>query len=155
MRRRTFLFATFGPAWLAAEENRGPLDTLAYVQRDGLWLRDLPDGRPLRIAAGAKIDSPRTPPGVASGNANPTPLTADARYRDAAPRWPADGRHILFCRIDRVNRQTVWLMLADGGEAEPGAGPVAVDGDEDMAWFGYGGIAWRNALDRRPPGSAE
>jgi Tol biopolymer transport system component len=86
----------------------------------------------------------------ASGMSAPTPLTSDARYRDEEPMWSADGKHILFCRIDRANNKTLWLMAADGGNAAQVAelytdpGLLGVDG----AWFGYYGyIDWRNMVD--------
>jgi WD40-like Beta Propeller Repeat len=62
MRRRTFLLGSLRPAWLGAQQERHGLGTLAYVQPDGLWVRDLPDGRPRRIAAGGQIASPRFSP---------------------------------------------------------------------------------------------
>jgi Tol biopolymer transport system component len=60
MDRRSFLFAA---ASAIAARAAGPaLGTLAYIQSDGLWIRDLPDGEPTRIAEGAKLESPRISP---------------------------------------------------------------------------------------------
>ena len=68
--------------------------------------------------------------------------------------WPADGRHILFCRICRgagetSNIQSVWLMDASGGGAVEVAGPLHSDGAfEGESWFGYyGTIDWRAVMD--------
>jgi Tol biopolymer transport system component len=86
----------------------------------------------------------------ASGMSLPKPLTSDSAYRDEEPMWSADGKHILFCRIDRRNNKTLWLMDAGGANPvqvaelyiDPGVG--AVDG----TWFGYYGyIDWRKMVD--------
>ena len=61
MRRRRFLLGTLG-ASLAARAAAGGLGTLANILRDGLWIRELPDGKPHRLVAGTKIDSPRFSP---------------------------------------------------------------------------------------------
>ena len=58
MRRREFLLGSLGSARLAAQQQVPPLGTLAYVQADGLWVRELPDRRPRQVAAGARIVSP-------------------------------------------------------------------------------------------------
>ena len=86
----------------------------------------------------------------ASGMSLPRPLTSDAAYRDEAPVWSADGKQILFCRMDRRNNKTLWLMRADGGnpvqvaELYTDPGQMGTDG----TWFGYYGyIDWRNMLD--------
>ncbi|HKD07798.1 MAG TPA: hypothetical protein VKB79_18000 [Bryobacteraceae bacterium] len=62
MRRRTFLVGSLGSARLAAGQQVRSLGTLAYVQADGLWVRDLPDGRTRRLAAGTRLASPRFSP---------------------------------------------------------------------------------------------
>jgi hypothetical protein len=62
MRRRSFLFGAMGAAWRGASASwasQEGLGTVAYVRRDGLWIRELPDGTPHRIVNGAKIDSPQ------------------------------------------------------------------------------------------------
>jgi Tol biopolymer transport system component len=86
----------------------------------------------------------------ASGMSAPMPLTSDARYRDEEPMWSADGKHILFCRIDRGNDKTLWLMAADGGNAVQVAALYTDPGllGADGAWFGYYGyIDWRSMVD--------
>jgi Tol biopolymer transport system component len=58
MRRRTFL----GVAVAALGPLRGapvPLGTIAFTQRDGLRLRDLPDGPPRKLINATRIEEPR------------------------------------------------------------------------------------------------
>ena len=78
-------------------------------------------------------------------------LTGDSRYRDEEPMWSADGQQILFCRMSRDNRKTLWLMGADGSNAMQVAGPLYMDPGVlgvDDSWFGYyGSIAWRDMFD--------
>lgn len=62
MRRRAFLLSAIGSGWLAAQPRVQSLGSLAWVQADGLWIRDLPAGRARRIAAGAMLASPRFSP---------------------------------------------------------------------------------------------
>ena len=63
--------------------------------------------------------------------------------------WSADGRYILFCRIDLRDRKSAWLMDASGSApvqtadlyTDPGA--LGVDG----TWFGYyGHMDWSKML---------
>jgi WD40-like Beta Propeller Repeat len=89
----------------------------------------------------------------ASENKPPVQLTSDKRYRDEEPIWLADGRHILFCRIERGSgeddTQTVWMMDAASGAAEQVAGPLYKAGAfEGESWFGYyGTIHWSDMMD--------
>ena len=58
--------------------------------------------------------------------------------------WSANGRHILFGRIDRGNHQTLWLMEAENPSPIQVAGPLG----SDETWFGYYGyIDWRSMVD--------
>jgi hypothetical protein len=85
-----------------------------------------------------------------AGDARPTALTGDERYRDEEPQWSSDGRHILFCRIDEARNRTVWLMRSDGNEPRQVTGPLAPEdpGNPDMNWFGYyGTINWKDRID--------
>ena len=64
MRRRSFLFAAGAAAVssfckLSAQNTLG---TLTWVQSDGLWIRNLPDGSPVKIASGTRLSSPRVSP---------------------------------------------------------------------------------------------
>jgi Tol biopolymer transport system component len=71
-------------------------------------------------------------------------LTWDASYRDEAPMWSANGAHILFCRMAADNTKSVWLMRADGSDAQQIAGPLGADD----SWFGYyGWVDWRSRFD--------
>jgi dipeptidyl aminopeptidase/acylaminoacyl peptidase len=40
----------------------------------------------------------------------PKPVTADPAYRDEAPIWTADGRHLLFARLDKDEKASLWLL---------------------------------------------
>lgn len=64
MLRRSFLVRAAAFAGLSrhARAAAGALGTVAYTHADGLWIRDLPDGKPRLLASGAKIDSPRFSP---------------------------------------------------------------------------------------------
>jgi Tol biopolymer transport system component len=77
-------------------------------------------------------------------------LTDDGRYRDERPMWSADGSHILFGRIDRANRQSLWLTEVERPSPIEVAGPLhALElSGEDGAWFGYYGyIDWGAMMD--------
>lgn len=52
---------------------------------------------------------------VREGEALPRQLTGDALYRDEAPHWSADGGQILFARMTRDGRVSLWLIAAAGG----------------------------------------
>ncbi len=77
------------------------------------------------------------------GAAPPRLLVDDPSYRDERPRWSADGRFILFARLDAADRVSLWLASVDGGapwqvadDLTPDPGPVSV-------WFGfYGTVGW-------------
>ena len=59
--------------------------------------------------------------------------------------WSADGRHILFARIDRGSNQTLWLMDVESPRPIQVAGPLCT---ADETWFGYYGyIDWRTKVD--------
>jgi dipeptidyl aminopeptidase/acylaminoacyl peptidase len=62
MYRRTFLLSTLGTA-LASSMRAAPksLGTLAYVEADGLTVRDLPDGEPRKVL-GTAVEFPRLSP---------------------------------------------------------------------------------------------
>jgi hypothetical protein len=80
----------------------------------------------------------------ASGINRPKQITNDDHYRDEEPMWSRDGTHILFCRMDRSDVRTLWLMGRDGENPIQVSGPFSVDKD----WFGYYGyIDWRQTFD--------
>ena len=59
MQRRAFLLGVCTTALLSCARKPG-LGTVAYVQADGLWVRDLPDGRPRKVSTGGR--TPRFSP---------------------------------------------------------------------------------------------
>lgn len=80
----------------------------------------------------------------ASGINRPKQVTNDDHYRDEEPMWSMDGTHILFCRMDRSDVGTLWLMDRGGENSIQVSGPFSVEGD----WFGYYGyIDWRQTFD--------
>jgi len=65
MQRRTFLFGMAGAALASplpscAAPKR--LGTIAFVQRDGLWIQDLRASQPARLIDGTRISAPRLSP---------------------------------------------------------------------------------------------
>jgi Tol biopolymer transport system component len=81
----------------------------------------------------------------------PKQLTSDPHYRDEKPMWSANGKYLLFCRMDRDNQKTLWLMEAGGSDVRQVAGPLFIDPGPlgvDGSWFGYyGHIDWRRMFD--------
>jgi hypothetical protein len=77
-------------------------------------------------------------------------LTEDPAYRDEYPRWA--GEWILFVRLDRWDRSSLWAIPAAGGT--PCGVLEALDPRGD--WFGYyGHLDWGSYLDVwSPPTSA-
>ncbi len=74
-------------------------------------------------------------------------LTDDPAYRDEYPRWL--GEWIIFIRLDRWDRISLWAIPASGGS------PcwILERIDAPLTWFGYyGHLDWGNYLDVwRPP----
>ena len=64
MLRRTLLARATALAGLGfrARAAGSGLGVVAFTQAEGLWLRDLPDGKPRLLVSGSKIDSPRFSP---------------------------------------------------------------------------------------------
>lgn len=78
-----------------------------------------------------------------------TQITQDERYRDEEPMWSADGKQILFCRIDAADNRKLWLMNANGSAPLPVA-ELPLDPwtpGEGFQYAYYGHIAWRSMLD--------
>jgi len=61
MRRRSFLQIALASVAQAALPEPA-LGTIAFVQKDGLWMRDLPVGKPLRLLAATDLTAPRISP---------------------------------------------------------------------------------------------
>lgn len=65
MLRRTFLAGTAAALAAVAQRSRGASDglgSLAYVQDETLWIKRLPDGQPLALAAGNVVYGPKFSP---------------------------------------------------------------------------------------------
>jgi Tol biopolymer transport system component len=87
----------------------------------------------------------------ASGTGQPRQLTSDPRYRDEEPLWSADGRHILFGRMDYDGHASLWLMESSGGAPVEVCRLQISDAlGNETSWFGfYGYTDWRDAFDWR------
>jgi Tol biopolymer transport system component len=82
----------------------------------------------------------------AQGDPQPRQLTDDPAYRDELPLWSADGQQILYARLDRQSRASLWLMPATGGEARQVVDDLPLV--PDTTWFGdYGHIDWQTVFD--------
>lgn len=123
------------PAWCP----RG--DRIAFAAAPVLGVgADIGGGEPARRL----LEKRRIWMSGASGTSLPRQLTNDDLYRDEEPMWSANGKHILFGRIDRGNNQTLWLMEAENPSPIQVAGPLG----SDETWFGYYGyIDWRSMVD--------
>jgi Tol biopolymer transport system component len=145
--------AVTGPKLAAADPAFSPDATrLAYVLA--------PDAGPVGGGEAAKISAAQRHIWIAAvDGSNPRQLTNETDFRDERPLWSADGRHILFARIDPEGRATIWLMPADGGPARPMVDELTPGSD----WFGYYGYVewanlfdwWRGAPDQRALARAE
>jgi len=80
-------------------------------------------------------------------------ITNDNDYRDEHPMWSRNGDFIMFCRMDRRNQGTLWLMKADGSEPTQVSGVLRLK----VGWFGYYGyIDWQSTFDwYQPPMQAQ
>ncbi len=77
-------------------------------------------------------------------------LTNSVSYRDEHPLWSADGRYILFERIDARGRASAWLVPSSGGS------PIAVVEELTPSpdpFNLYGHVDWESLIDwwRGPP----
>jgi Tol biopolymer transport system component len=70
---------------------------------------------------------------------NQRQLTGDPRYRDENPQWSADGRQILFARVDlqaETPSLSLWLLELETGEIERVVdGLEVIDGGEGFLWL--------------------
>lgn len=77
-------------------------------------------------------------------------LTDDPFYRDEYPQWSADGRFLLFARLDHQSRASLWLIPAEGGTPRL----VVESLSPSPGWLGnYGRIGWEALYDwwKGPP----
>lgn len=74
----------------------------------------------------------------------PRQLTGDPLFRDEYPRWSADGEHLLFTRMTRDGRASVWLIAAAGSTPRRLIDELTPAPD----WFSNDGhIPWGDLLD--------
>ena len=123
--------AAFSPNW-------SPNGALAYAARPDKG--DLGGGEDARLGLlNRRIYLVNT-----QGDPQPKQLTNDPAYRDERPLWSADGKFILFARLDHENRASVWLASAQGGEPQR----IVDELTPAPEWFGYyGHIDWNDWFD--------
>lgn len=132
----------------------GKLSSQEYAAISPAWS---PDGTRLAFAALPErrdLDEPTLPELVerhiwiesTEATAVPQMLTNNRSYRDEHPLWSADGRHILFARIDGRGRASLWLVPLENGSARqivdeltPAPDPIGtygyIDWDELFDWW--------------------
>jgi dipeptidyl aminopeptidase/acylaminoacyl peptidase len=72
-------------------------------------------------------------------------LTSDPAYRDEYPLWSADGKTLLYARMDAKDEVSLWLLSIDSGEIRMVMEGLSAGG---QGWSGYyGHIAWYEMLD--------
>lgn len=80
----------------------------------------------------------------AQGEAQPRQLTDDPAYRDERPLWSDDGAYLLFARLDTLDRASLWLIPAEGGEPHR----IVEELTPTPSWFGYyGHVDWEGLFD--------
>ena len=84
-------------------------------------------------------------------------LTDDEQYRDEAPRWSRDGRHILFARMEADGAASLWMLDAEDQSIWPVVDRLGPIPGPAESWFGfYGHVDWSAAFDWwQPPASGE
>jgi Tol biopolymer transport system component len=84
--------------------------------------------------------------------ANQRQLTSDPAYRDERPLWSADGRNLIFARLDNAtDNASIWLMPSEGGEPRRVVDVLGALPPEST-WFGYyGHIDWSDYFDLWTP----
>jgi Tol biopolymer transport system component len=116
-----------------------------------------PSGESIAYAAGPEVsDEVREGPDLTLGEVHiwvmkadgsqALQLTSDPAYRDQRPRWSADGKSIVFCRVSAAEEGSVWRVGATGGKPEQLAGPLAL---EDGMFGFYGYTDWGRTVDVR------
>jgi dipeptidyl aminopeptidase/acylaminoacyl peptidase len=72
----------------------------------------------------------------------PRQVTSDSHYRDEYPIWSADGKSILFIRVDQEDRASLWTIGIENGTPQK-----LLDAPGAIKWFGYyGHFDWYNYL---------
>ena len=95
-----------------------------------IWPSWSPDGRQIAYTAcpdngTTHVDEPITSRTsqrriwvMDSNGSNKRKLTDDENYRDERPIWLANGRRLLFVRIDQDDKPSLWLINVGGGKLE-------------------------------------
>lgn len=75
-------------------------------------------------------------------------LTGATGYQDERPQWSAEGRHILFARLDRQGRSSLWLADVSSGETTQVA-PLDLSQNPAYPPGYYGYLDWDSYFDWR------
>jgi Tol biopolymer transport system component len=74
-------------------------------------------------------------------------LTQDPAYRDEYPLWSADGKTLLFVRIDEKEQVSLWSVTLSSRELHLQLDNLSTG---DLGWSGYyGHIPWYEMMDWR------
>ncbi len=151
--RRRFLLGTALAASCTRNQNKSAsLGTLAYVDVENLWLRDLPDGPPRRVASGDRIAWPQFSPSghwicfqdgdlgrvVATGSGYTTGSQWNTGEVGVSPlRWLGNRDELAVCVSDPqseapTNRLEVFSAL-DNWRTPQRHIPLGYDADADLA----------------------
>lgn len=139
----------------------GARTTLTDERVAALWPAWSPDSRQIAYVAGPDsgmdYTESETQPGVAErriwlmqrDGSGKRQLTNDPAFRDERPQWAADGKHILFTRIDQNDQASLWMMKNDGSGLQKVASPIDAGGREaeDASAGFYGYIDWSHVFD--------
>ena len=120
MRRRTFLCGALGAGWLAGQGRGRQWGALAYMLADGLWARDLPEGAPLRVAAGTDLAVPRI-----------SPSGAWISYHRGETTWVAPRAG--WAAHEVAKGASVWRSERDELALD---GDQALDGEQGLSFYG-------------------
>jgi hypothetical protein len=71
-------------------------------------------------------------------------LTTNLSYRDEHPLWSADGKYILFARIDTRGRASLWCIPLENGSARQVVDELTPTPDPIGA---YGYVDWEGLFD--------
>jgi hypothetical protein len=128
--RRTFLLGTAALTVARPQDrsNAASLGSLAYVDNETLWIRDLPDGTPRSLAAGHRLSTPRFSPSgqwVSYRDGDPVRVVSTAgktgdEWKAESGNWIAGSDELDDRAIDEAHNQRAWTSRATDGRYSDG-----------------------------------